>query len=235
MEKSKKAKLLELRAKKIENNKVADQKKHEEIIEALNALHGLFSDGNVTSTESTEQLLDKLSEIESLKSEVASVRQAIENIPKIEKVAISNLSELISQQKEVDLSRVVNAINTLTREVKSQTVNSITVDNKEPADFIPTRRVINKNGTLVFDDKPMEVTVVGGGGRGASMASVQAPLIRDGNAIAVVNQDGTPMNGGFSPEADVTTVIDGDIITQTDGVKTLTTTISGNTITEVWT
>jgi hypothetical protein len=40
--------------------------------------------------------------------------------------------------------------------------------------------------------------------------------------------------GGFSADADITTTINGDIITQTDGVKTLTTTVSGNTITEEW-
>lgn len=39
---------------------------------------------------------------------------------------------------------------------------------------------------------------------------------------------------GFGAGADITTTISGDIITQTDGVKTLTITISGSTITEVW-
>lgn len=39
----------------------------------------------------------------------------------------------------------------------------------------------------------------------------------------------------FSPFANITTTINGDVITQTDGVKTLTITINGSTITEVWT
>ena len=39
---------------------------------------------------------------------------------------------------------------------------------------------------------------------------------------------------GFNPNSDITTTIAGDVITQTDGVKTLTITISGTTITEVW-
>lgn len=40
---------------------------------------------------------------------------------------------------------------------------------------------------------------------------------------------------GFGAGSDITTTISGDVITQTDGVKTLTITISGGTITEVWT
>ena len=39
---------------------------------------------------------------------------------------------------------------------------------------------------------------------------------------------------GFGAGSDITTTISGDVITQTDGVKTLTITISGSTITEVW-
>jgi len=40
---------------------------------------------------------------------------------------------------------------------------------------------------------------------------------------------------GFANNADITTTIAGDTITQTDGTKTLTITISGGIITEVWT
>jgi hypothetical protein len=40
---------------------------------------------------------------------------------------------------------------------------------------------------------------------------------------------------GFSPKANITTEIDGDVITQTDGTNTYTVTIDGDTITEVWT
>lgn len=39
---------------------------------------------------------------------------------------------------------------------------------------------------------------------------------------------------GFGAGADITTTIAGDVITQTDGTKTLTITISGGTITEEW-
>jgi len=39
---------------------------------------------------------------------------------------------------------------------------------------------------------------------------------------------------GFGAGADITTTISGDVITQTDGVKTYTVTISGDTITEEW-
>jgi len=41
--------------------------------------------------------------------------------------------------------------------------------------------------------------------------------------------------GGFSPNANITTdTSTPNVVVQTDGTKTLTTTISGTTITEVW-
>lgn len=42
-------------------------------------------------------------------------------------------------------------------------------------------------------------------------------------------------SGGFSPHANITTdTSTPNVVVQTDGTKTLTTTISGTTITEVW-
>ena len=41
-------------------------------------------------------------------------------------------------------------------------------------------------------------------------------------------------NGGFGPNANITTEITNTVITQTDGTKMYTVTFSGNTITEVW-
>lgn len=58
--------------------------------------------------------------------------------------------------------------------------------------------------------------------------------------VALYSYDATtdtvqPGIEAFSPYSDITTVINGDVITQTDGSKTLTITINGGTITEVWT
>lgn len=62
---------------------------------------------------------------------------------------------------------------------------------------------------------------LGGGG-------VQETLVENGR-IKVTNE-----TGGFDPEASITTTINGDVIVQTDGVKTYTVTIDGDTITEGW-
>lgn len=58
--------------------------------------------------------------------------------------------------------------------------------------------------------------------------------------VALYSYDATtdtvqPGLESFSPYSDITTVINGDVITQTDGIKTLTITINVGTITEVWT
>lgn len=53
--------------------------------------------------------------------------------------------------------------------------------------------------------------------------------------IAVTNLDGTSISNGFTENATITTdTSTPNVVVQTDGTKTLTTTISGTTITEVW-
>ena len=42
------------------------------------------------------------------------------------------------------------------------------------------------------------------------------------------------MMAGFRKEANITTTVNGNVITETDGSKTKTTTVNGNQITEVW-
>lgn len=193
MDKAKKAKLLELRQKKNASSKQTEEQRHSELLDAVHGLHSLFGEQNKQNTQNTEALLVELSKSNDLKEEVAKVKQAIKELPRVDEVSITNLSELIESQKDLDLSEVVKAVNELSEKVEKQQLDEVKIINQEVEDFIPMRRVRkNKLGKLEYDDEPLQVSVVGGGG------SI-TPRIKavDGNsAVPVANPDGTFIGGG---------------------------------------
>lgn len=81
-------------------------------------------------------------------------------------------------------------------------------------------------------NKLLEDLPTGGGGGGSSWPAVNGAGVTQ---PLHVDSSGALQTTPFAANADITTTIAGDVITQTDGVKTLTITISGGTITEVWT
>lgn len=212
MDKAKKAKLLELRQKKLNAKKQADQQKHDDIVTAINRLNELFDRQDNTSIK---ELISKLEVIDSLKDEVAKVKQAVENIPKVNNVTIDNLDEIIAKQPAIDLSEVTGAVNELMEQAaKTKAVDTVSIKNKTPDAFIPFRRVREMNGKLVFDDVPTPIAI--GGGSGSSIVNV-------------------PTSNGFDQHANITTDLSTpNVIIETDGKKTKTTTINGAIITEVW-
>ena len=193
MDKVKKARLAELRKKKLEQKQQTDLQRHQELVDAFNSLRTLFEEREAKNAEANAVLLEKIAELGDFKPEINAVREAIENLPTVDNIKISNLSELAGLQKEVDLTEVKNAIASLANAVADQVVDSVSITNRDPSDFIPTRRVIEKNGRLIFDDSPSNV-IVGGGGGGKAL--VQKELTRNGDSIAVVNPDGTPLSVG---------------------------------------
>ena len=196
MDKAKKAKLAELRKKKLEQKQLTELQRHQDLVDAFNGLRDLFVTQNKESIRVTSQLLVKLDKLGSFKPELNAVKEAIENLPTVDNIKISNLHELASLQKEVDLTEVKEAINDLSESIAKQAMDSVSITNRKPEEYIPFRRVIQQNGKLIFDDDPMHVNVLGGGGGGRSF--VQKELTRNGDSIAVVNPDGTPLSGGGS-------------------------------------
>jgi len=260
MDKSKQAKLIELRKKKSADKKNSELSKHTQLIETINNLHSLFDNNSKKSYDYTDRLLSKLDEFSSFKNEVSKVREAIENIPKIDNVTVNNLSEIIESQQSIDLTEVIKAINALILVVKNQTVDSVTVKNKDTSEYIPVRRVRQVQGRLVFDDDPLQVTVAGGGGSRIGMLpfkdetgkAVQVELVGgkvpveaniDMDAEGIATEITLAKTVGFDVNSDITTsiVVAGYVttITKTDSVKTLTTTVDETnpnnvTISEVW-
>lgn len=196
MDKAKKAKLAELRKKKSDQKQQTELQRHQELVDAFNGLRTLFDERNKEDAKSSDLLLKKLSELGDFKTELSAVKEAIENLPTVDNIKISNLSEIASLQKEVDLTEVKQAIDRLASSIAKQALDSVSITNKKPDEYIPMRRVVLKDGQLVFDDKPQVISVGGGGGGRSTVSTVQQDLIRNGNSIAVVNPDGTPLSGG---------------------------------------
>lgn len=162
MDKAKKAKLLEIRKKKIDIEKQSGLQKHIELLGAISSLHDIFSDSQEKHSETTDELLNKLEGVGPLKDEVLKVRYAIENIPETNSVTISNMSDILKYQHELDLTEVISSINELINVIKSKTIDSVSISNKKSSEYIPVRRVREVNGQFIFDDSPLQVSVVGG-------------------------------------------------------------------------
>lgn len=176
MDKIKKDKLLEIRSKQQKERVNNETARHQELVEAINGLTSLFGQKADADLELIDTVIQKLSAFEGFKQEIAAVKQAIKELPR--EVKVSNLSELINSRKEVDFSEVTKAINNLSELVKKQSVDNVAISNQKPEDFIPTRRVRQVQGRLIYDDDPLQVTVVGGGG--GTIAAVQPELIENG-------------------------------------------------------
>jgi hypothetical protein len=174
----------------------AKAKQHQELIdshksvkEAIVELHKVINGKAAFNDEQIVEQLKLLAGNMTFKDEIAKLETAIVNKAK-EPIELKNIEQLINAANP---SSVVNAINSMA--VKLEANSSQKAD-----DFIPYRRVIKVGSRFVFDDDKMNVNVMGGGSGGGG-SSVQMPLVRDtddGQAIAVVNPDGSNIGGGGS-------------------------------------
>lgn len=134
---------------------------------------------------------------------------------------VKDFDKLLDKVGSINNSGVVEAVNNLVAKLEDNSVS------QKAEDFQPVRRVIQVGQRLVFDDLPTPIAFGGGGGGGGS--SIPTYLIEN-ERLKVIAE---PI-GGFAPEDTITTTIDGDLIIQTNGIKTYTVTIDGDNITEHW-
>lgn len=196
-----KAKLIELRQKKVENKSKQHQDildSNKSIVEAIEQLHKAINDTAQFNKDVLVEQITELRQSNDLKESFSILDDSIKAI-KLEQQVI-DLESLIQAVNDVKLdnSDVVAAIQSLATKIKNET-------SQRPEDYLPVRRVRRVGDRYVFDDDPLKVSVVGGGGSGGS--SVQQSLVRDtanGKAIAVVNPDGTNIGGGGGGGGDAT-------------------------------
>lgn len=186
-----KKKLLELRKK--QSNKVNER--HAELIDSNEAikseLHELFELINGREPFNAEELINQvesLKEVFNLKEDIATIVDAINSLDT--KVVVDN-------------DAVALSIDNLSEKIAENSV----VD-QDPKNFTPVRRVIKVGNKFVFDDN-LTPNGFGGGGGGSSIPMY---LIRNNEALAVVNPDGTPIAGGGGGGGNV-------VITSEDGVN----------------
>lgn len=181
MNKSQKDKLVELKQKKAE----AEVKKHQELLdsnasitEAVFALNKAINAQQPYDDSKLVEQLKELKESQTFGDDIKRLETALKQSSDKEK-----LDEIVKAVGNINNADVVKAVNSLIAKIESKAVN------QDPEDYQPVRRVRKIGQRLVFDDDPMRVSVAGGVG-------IPASIIRDGDSIAVVNPDGTPIGGG---------------------------------------
>ena len=185
------AKLAKLRKTKAD----AKAKQHQELVksnqsvkDAIVELHQAINGKAAFNDEQIVEQLKLLASNMTFKDEIAKLETAIVNKAK-QPIELKNIEQLIDAANP---STVVDAINSMAVKLEANPTS------QKADDFIPYRRVIKVGKRFVFDDDKMNVNVMGGGGGGSS---VQIPLLRDtdgGQAIAVVNPDGSNIGGSSS-------------------------------------
>lgn len=195
------AKLAELRKKKADSKANAHKElldSNASIKEAVLSLGEKLNDTPFDDSKIVEQLVS-LKESVTFTEDIKRLESALAKYHE-EPLKVENFSELIEKVGEIHNADVISAINGLSLTLAAQT------SSQEAKDYTPVRRVRKVGDRFIFDDAPMSVSVSGGGGGGGG-SSVQASLIRtgdDGQAIAIVNPDGTPIAGGGSGGGDAT-------------------------------
>jgi len=177
-------KLAQLRLKNSQNK----AKKHQELLDSNTSIKDAVDSLKqlIEAKDNTELIteLGKLKDSFTFKDDIALLTKSIEDQTN-QPITKDNFQELIDKVGSINNNSVILAINNLAESIEDQDVG------QEPEDYKPVRRVIKVGGRLVFDDSPSQVNVSGGGGGG-----IQSRLIRNKDAIAVVNPDGTPIASG---------------------------------------
>lgn len=187
------AKLAKLRKTKAD----AKAKQHQELVksnqsvkDAIVELHEVINGKAAFNDEQIVEQLKLLASNMTFKDEIAKLETAIVNKAK-QPIELKNIEQLIDAANP---STVVDAINSMAVKLEANPTS------QKADDYLPYRRVIKVGSRFVFDDDKMNVNVMGGGGGGGG-SSVQMPLVRDtddGQAVAVVNPDGSNIGGGGS-------------------------------------
>lgn len=157
-----------------------------------------------------------------LEDTISSVKSAIEAQKTTVEAPVVNVPETVVNIPETDLKPLERGLEKVEKSVKAL-VFPTTDTSKLEKEQVKQTKLLKE-----IRDKP----VGGGGGGGSSW-----PAVNDAGVAQPLHVDdtGALQTTPFASDANITTEIAGGVITQTDGVRTLTITIDGNTITEVWT
>lgn len=212
------------------------------VMSAVNDMHSTLKKLKNTDLSPVTDLLSKLV------TEVSQIPKENPEIPEVDSVEINNLpdfedynTKLIEAVRSIDVKPVVNlpapevkvdapvinlendftTLEKALKDVVSAIQNQVFPEPKD-IDLTKVEKKLDKANEHL---KTISEKKFGGGGGGG------------GNGTPYVDATGKPVNVvvGFDPGADITTDLSTDgIIIETDGVKTLTTTITSTSVTEIW-
>lgn len=150
--------LVELRKKKAQ----AKAKQHNDLLEsnasikeAVLALHKVINDQQPYDDSKLIQQLKELKQQDTYSEDIKRLENALKDSSDKDK-----LDEIIKAVGNINNADVVSAVNNLIVRLEEKTIS------QNPDDFQPVRRVRKVGSRLVFDDDPLQVSVVGGGSGG---------------------------------------------------------------------
>lgn len=166
--------LAELRKKKAQ----AKAKQHTDLLEsnasikeAVLALHKAINDQEPYDDSQLIQQLKELKQHDTYSEDIKRLEASLKDSSDKDK-----LDEIIKAVGNINNTDVVKAVNNLIVRLEEKTVK------QNPDDFQPVRRVRKIGSRLVFDDDPLQVSVMGGSGAG-----IQSNLIDDNRVKVVVD------------------------------------------------
>lgn len=189
------AKLAELRKKKAESK----ARGHKELLdsnasikEAILALNELINAQQPYDDSKLIKQLKELKDSQTYGEDIKRLETALKESSNKKK-----LEDIIKAVGKINNKDVVSAVNSLVAKMEDRTIS------QDVEDYQPVRRVRKIGNRLVFDDDPVQVSVMGGGSRG-----VQSSLIENGRVK--VTTEGITLSGDV--EVDMTAT--NDLLTQ---------------------
>lgn len=167
---------------------------------------------------------DYSDQLKSLESAINAVEKVVKAQKLIAEAPIVNVPQPQVNVDAPNLSPLQEGLKEIVNSVKGIIIPEYKTDNAE------VEKLIKKSNTLL--EKILDKPVGKGGGGGRATPYETADGVP---AFVTLNSDGSVPSGGFDPSADLTTDISTPgVIIETDGIRTLTTTITDTEITEVW-
>lgn len=191
-----KAKLAQLRRKKLEANKKIESEKHQavinsqkQVVESVNKL------AEILESKDNKDILEVIKSIDTSK-ELQSMIDMVNKLDDKSEQSSKDLTELIAKNTAKQNEAIAEIASKLSESIQKQNIKS-----QEPLDFVPTRRVRKIGNRLVFDDDPMQVSVVGGGGIGklSKISIVESIDFPGVFGMVVLNPDGSTISNGGTP------------------------------------
>lgn len=200
----KNSKILKLRADRAKVQRLAQEKRHRESVDAnkdlkfsVDRLHELLNDKEPFDAKKLSEQIDELSRVIDIKDQILELKEALsksKTIVNTEKIDLSPVIDAIKKNKpEVktyDFAKFEKAI----IEIQQRVQQGSNIPEQAPSDYQPVRRVVKIGNRLMFDDNLTTSVRAGGGGSssgGGEVTQGTSPWVISGT---ISNEVTSPVN-----------------------------------------